>query len=166
MSFDGTDGGPIRSRAILDAARGQPCLLRIAPDCDGGGASGTTVACHIRDRFKGMGTKASDLSTVFGCSACHKYLDEGPGTDQTDAAVAWAVIHAMQETTAILVALGLVVVPRPDKPPAPKPAPPRKPKGQRAKIQGSSKILARKDGWPKGRKLAARPTESRRGPGP
>lgn len=92
---------PFRSRKVLDHARGQKCTLRFRV-CNHDPA--TTVSCHIRDRHKGMGTKASDSSICFGCSECHAYLDEGKALeDLGEAAVLRVVLRAMQETLEILI---------------------------------------------------------------
>ncbi|AVX04190.1 hypothetical protein MXMO3_01664 [Maritalea myrionectae] len=98
----------IHSKKYTDAARGQPCTLRIAGvTCAG---PETTVSCHVRDRFKGMGCKASDLSTVDGCFNCHKVFD-GQGDfvlSQED----WLfyALRGLQETQANRVARGLLFV--------------------------------------------------------
>lgn len=59
-----------RSRKLLDAANGKPCVL-----C---GHSGTTVACHIRSVALGSGTgcKAPDCLTAWLCQTCHDHVDD------------------------------------------------------------------------------------------
>lgn len=68
---------PQRCRALLDMAQGRPCLL-LAP-VHGADATDTTVACHGNGaRFgKGERRKADDHYSVWGCFACHTWLDQG-----------------------------------------------------------------------------------------
>lgn len=105
--------GPFRSKKVLAHAKGQPCTLRLDDYCDGGGVSGTTVACHIRDEHKGMGIKASDHSIVFGCAYCHRVLDEGKwiGDREWSGSIYWHIVRALQETWAILIADGIIGFP-------------------------------------------------------
>lgn len=121
----------IRSKKILNHAKGQQCTLRFDDCCNHN--SETVVAAHIRDRHKGMGTKASDFSIVFACSDCHRYLDEygdklGRLFPHED------VMRAFQETLEILIRDGIIVIPQ-DLPPRPKRTKPRKLKGQRAPLR-------------------------------
>lgn len=145
--------GPFRSQKVLRHARGQPCTLRISPQCDGGGASGTTVACHIRGGHKGAGIKESDHSIAFGCGACHRFLDEGFVRHHMSAEdLAPYEKRGLQETWAILIRDGIIVFPHDLKaPPLSKPTPTRKPPDQRAKIAGR--------GFPEGprQKMPSRP---------
>jgi hypothetical protein len=61
-----------RSRNLLDAANGQPCIK-----C---GAIGTTVAAHYQGKEssrlgKGFGIKPSDAATAELCQRCHAFFD-------------------------------------------------------------------------------------------
>lgn len=99
---------PIRSTKLRKHAKGQPCTLRFE-GCDGGGE--TTVLAHIRDRHKGMGVKASDLSACYSCYSCHSRLDsEFHKLDPAD--FYFHQLRALQETLEILVADGIIVVPQ------------------------------------------------------
>lgn len=121
----------VRSTKILRHAKGQPCTLRFPGICNGNPE--TTVACHIRDRHKGMGQKASDYSVVFGCSDCHRYLDEHVCADADELLEMTAhIVRGLQETWGVLIRDGIIVVPQD----ANKPSKPvqRKPKGQRKPI--------------------------------
>lgn len=71
---------PARNRALLDMARGQPCLLRIPGVCNSDPA--TTVACHSNQAKHGKAgaRKADDQWSVHGCSDCHRWLDSGMAT--------------------------------------------------------------------------------------
>lgn len=65
-----------RNRRLLDLAQGMPCLLRVPGVCNRDPA--TTVACHSNWREhggKGGARKADDHYSVFGCAACHHWLD-------------------------------------------------------------------------------------------
>lgn len=61
----------IRSKAITQAAKGEPCTV-----C--GKNDGTTVFCHLNESWagKGMGQKADDIAGFFACHRCHSYYDE------------------------------------------------------------------------------------------
>ena len=61
------------NRALLDLARGKPCLLRIVPCAH----PDTTVAAHSNwmAHGKGKGMKAHDFYTVWACARCHDALD-------------------------------------------------------------------------------------------
>lgn len=67
-----------RNRRLLDLAKGQPCLLRVPNTCQGG--TDTTVAAHSNLSIHGKAgaRKANDEYHVFGCMACHGWLDQGP----------------------------------------------------------------------------------------
>lgn len=62
---------------LRDSARGQACMFRIPMCCNNNPA--TTVFCHAPDESKGMGNKAHDFLGAFGCSECHRALDEHRG---------------------------------------------------------------------------------------
>lgn len=69
----------IKCKAILDAARGQPCLIEIAGTCNHD--QSTVVSCHLPPRgTSGMSIKGSDTWVAFGCSACHSALDSRSGS--------------------------------------------------------------------------------------
>jgi hypothetical protein len=129
--------GPIRSKKVLASAQGQPCTLRFLDVCNGDPA--TTIPAHVRDRFKGMGTKASDLSMVYACSDCHRYLDEGVGRWGASAhlkiEVLEAVVRGLQETLHSMVERDVIIAPQ-DRVALSKgrPTAPRKPKAERKKI--------------------------------
>jgi len=61
----------LRSKKILDSARGEPCQIRIPGVCNRN--LETTVACHLNG--SGIGTKHSDIFVAYGCSACHDEID-------------------------------------------------------------------------------------------
>jgi len=83
-SFEGGVTGPRpktepkRNPALLEMARGMQCLLRVPGVCVGGTES--TVACHsnLSVHGKAGARKADDCYTVWGCAACHRWLDQGP----------------------------------------------------------------------------------------
>ena len=69
-----------RDKSLLKLAQGEECLLKVPEICQGGVE--TILACHSNHGSdgKGMGQKASDAATVWGCAACHKWLDQGPAS--------------------------------------------------------------------------------------
>lgn len=66
-----------RDKSLLKLAHGEECLLKVPKICQGGHE--TIVACHSNfgSDGKGMAQKASDAATVWGCAACHQWLDQG-----------------------------------------------------------------------------------------
>lgn len=57
---------------LRQSARGQPCNFML-PGCLGGGE--TTVLCHCRVNYLGMGSKPPDFFAAFGCASCHEQID-------------------------------------------------------------------------------------------
>lgn len=109
----------VRSKAIMAAAEGAPCTLRIASFLNGGRCAGneTTVACHLPIWGKGTSTKVTDMAVAFGCSTCHAILD---GVDREalrvleekhSAAVLQRMLHALTETHALLIAADVIQIP-------------------------------------------------------
>src|SRR3569832_2336118 len=66
---------PIRSRKLLDSAKGQPCTLEFVGVCSHDAE--TTVSAHIHDETFGMAMQADDFATVHSCLNCHVYMDPG-----------------------------------------------------------------------------------------
>lgn len=66
---------PYRDRALLDMARGRPCLM---PGDVHAGLE-TTVAAHSNhlDHGKARGRKADDCYSVWACATCHSWYDQG-----------------------------------------------------------------------------------------
>lgn len=93
---------PIRSKAIRDAARGEPCTV-----C--GDNDGTTVFCHLNESWagKGIGQKADDLGGgFFGCSTCHYLYDstvDGKPNDHD-------IMRAMYRTIRRLWEMGIIEI--------------------------------------------------------
>ena len=71
------------NRAVLDLAKGQPCLLRTKL-CQGG--TDTTVACHAAGiaNGKGLSYKVSDHLTVWGCARCNFFTDAFSGATKEE----------------------------------------------------------------------------------
>lgn len=69
---------PYRDPALLDMARGRPCLLLVPGVCNA--RIDTTVAAHsnLAEHGKGGARKADDVFSVWACFACHTWLDQGP----------------------------------------------------------------------------------------
>jgi hypothetical protein len=68
---------PKRNRALLDMARGRPCLL-LFPWVDAHPVD-TVVACHSNLSIHGKAgaRKADDHFSAWGCADCHRMLDQG-----------------------------------------------------------------------------------------
>jgi len=127
----------IRSRAILDHAKGQPCQLGLACCC---GDNETTVFAHLNgaDFAKGMGIKAHDIAGFFACWRCHGAYDLHTH-GLTDAEIYRMVLRAVVNTWIILVTDEVIKVPQ-DKPKAAK-VKARKPRDQRAPIRNSGRPI-------------------------
>lgn len=96
------------SRKYTDAAKGQPCTLRIAGvQCAG---PETTVFCHVRDRFKGTSIKASDLSGADGCFNCHQVFDGQGSFVLSKEDWLFYALRGIQETQANRIARGFLLV--------------------------------------------------------
>jgi len=66
-----------RDSDLLKLAQGQPCVLQAIDNCLG--ESDTTVSAHSNQLVhgKGRGLKAEDCYTIWSCSRCHSWLDQG-----------------------------------------------------------------------------------------
>lgn len=124
---------PLRSRKYLDGSRGQPCTLEFVGVCNHNPE--TTVACHIHDETFGKGRKADDVSTVDGCSDCHRFLDEGWAGKISRTVLLAHVIRALQRTLRNRIDRGILVLPLdPERLSSERKVKPRKPPEQRVKI--------------------------------
>lgn len=63
----------MRSKAIRDSARNQPCTVEIVGVCNHDRT--TTVLAHLALDQPGIARKPDDLSACYACSACHDVLD-------------------------------------------------------------------------------------------
>ena len=101
---------PIRSRKLLDSARGQECTFHFPGICNHDRE--TTVSAHLTDDQFGMAQKADDFSTVFACSACHDFHDRRLylGTDIEPDIDAFR-LRAWQRTQRNRIDRGLIVIP-------------------------------------------------------
>ena len=92
-----------RNPALLEMARGRPCLLAVPGVCRGGTESTVSAHSNWAHHGKGMARKASDAYTVWACAACHiGWLDQGPAPKATkmatfmrahaDQVLAWRLI--------------------------------------------------------------------------
>lgn len=126
----------LSSSKYLAGSRGQECSMRIPGHCIGG--TETTIPAHIRDRWKGGGNKASDISVANACFGCHAAFDTGALTKEEWLTYA---LRGLQETLEQRIEAGLLIFPH-DAPKPPK-AITRKPASQRAKIASGP------TNWPK-----------------
>lgn len=78
----------VRSKKARNSARGEDCTMG-SPWCNHDPQ--TTVLCHSNEskHGKGKGIKASDVYTFYGCSGCHKWYDEGPGSKENKQEFFW-----------------------------------------------------------------------------
>ena len=139
----------IRSRAVLDSAKGAPCALRLPGICNSNPE--TTVWAHLNSFGKGMGMKTHDILGFPACSSCHAAYDTGKDRSK----YVGDALRALCETLVGLVLSGVVSVPRDRETPAhARPAKPRKDRSDR------TKITSRND-WPKGQKIPSKPMRAK-----
>lgn len=140
---------PIRSQKLRRAAAGQHCTMNLPGICTDDPE--TVVLAHIHDESFGRGQKADDTSGAHMCHACHTAYDLHR-TGLEDGDLYRMLLRAMQRTIRRLVVdLKVIIVPLdPEHLSSSKPTPKRKPPEQRTKIP------ARVDAWPTGRKLVSR----------
>jgi hypothetical protein len=127
----------IRTRKVLDSARGQPCSGRFPTICNDNPE--TTVWAHLNGHAfgKGMGIKAHDILGLHLCSSCHAYLDVGHGTRPilSNEQLLQCVLEGVTGTWVRLIQAGIVIVPLdPERLSSERPVPPRKPKAERRPV--------------------------------
>lgn len=85
-----------RNPHLLAMARGQRCLLRIPGVCMENVE--TTVACHsnLGTHGKAGARKADDQYSVWGCMACHRWLDQDKRPSYEEKTTAFLRAHARQ----------------------------------------------------------------------
>ncbi|UWQ30212.1 nuclease domain-containing protein [Leisingera sp. M523] len=109
----------VRSGAIMEAAKGSPCTLRIASFIPGRSCTSreTSVGCHLPIWGKGVSTKVTDMAVAFGCSNCHAIID---GVDREalryleekfGAAMTTRMLHGLTETHSLLISKGVIEIP-------------------------------------------------------
>ena len=97
---------PIRSKAITQAAKDEPCTV-----C--GRNDGTTVFCHLNESWagQGMGQKADDIAGFFGCHSCHTRYDAPPPIGYVGDVVGPELVkRAMYRTWVRLVERGIITI--------------------------------------------------------
>lgn len=114
----------IRSEALTKSAKGQECTLRLPGVCNHDPS--TVVLCHLpgskRTGSKGTGQKGHDTHAVYGCRACHDYIDgrqrrgdilrvgRYDAAPLADAIILDAMLRALDETHYRMVEAGLITV--------------------------------------------------------
>ena len=93
----------IRSKAIRQSARGQPCTVR-APECTGGDETTVWAHSNLSEHGKGMSLKAHDIFGCYACMSCHAWLD---GRRPEWRALFWS---AFSRSLLILIENGTVVI--------------------------------------------------------
>jgi hypothetical protein len=85
-----------RNRALLDLARGMPCLLQVDRVCNGD--RDTTVAAHsnLLRHGKGGARKADDEYSVWACARCHGWLDSSYSAGYDEKVAAFEFAHVRQ----------------------------------------------------------------------
>lgn len=141
----------IRSRAVLDSARGAPCALRLPGICNNDPA--TTVWAHLNGFGKGMGMKTHDILGFPACSSCHAAYDTGKDRSK----YVGDALRALCETLVALVLSGVVSVPRDKETPAHE----RPVKQRKARVDRQPVTKRADPQWPKGRPMQSRPMRAK-----
>lgn len=134
----------LRSERYLAGSRGAPCSLRIPGVCRD--ERETTVPAHIRDKHKGGGNKASDLSVADACEACHMVFDRQRrlpnGLLLSNEEWTFYALRGLQDTLERRRELKLLTVvgAEDERPSKAKPVPVRKPKAERRSIPSGKKL--------------------------
>lgn len=114
----GTSGAAVEKtaryvdKALTDMAQDRPCLLLVPGICNH--RTDTTVACHSNwsaHGGKGGHRKADDTYTVWGCAACHYWLDFGKAPARVKES-AFMAAHARQVLAWRLIAMDSAEPPR------------------------------------------------------
>jgi len=98
----------MRSNAIRKSARGETCTFQIVGVCNHNPE--TTVLCHLPDESHGMGLKADDIASAYGCSACHDAIDGRASNPWAQGEREWYMRRAMTRTLRRLIEKGVVKV--------------------------------------------------------
>lgn len=139
---------PIRSEKYRRGAKGAPCRFR-GPTCNCDPSTSQFAHANGAAFGKGAGIKAHDIAGIDACSDCHHYIDVGHGTNPliSDAEFWKLIARGIVETMVDRIRRNIVIIPLdPERLSSERPAPMRKPKDQRAPINGRSE-------WPRGRKI-------------
>lgn len=146
---------PIRSRKLLDSAKGAPCTMEVPGVCCHDPS--TTVSAHVHDETFGAGIKADDCSTIHACLRCHNWLDRSEWLGKMGVeGVLRIIIRAIQRTIRYRVLHGFIQIDLDNpKPFHSRPTKPRKPKEKRTKVSAGRKLEGRSE-WPAGRKMPSR----------
>lgn len=119
----------LHSQRYLAGSRDEDCKLRIPGVCD----NRNVVPCHARDRHTGGAQKASDLSVIDGCGACHDVFDRRAklpnGQHLSEADWLFYALRGLQDTLEARRAKGLLFVPED----VPKPFAARKKPGKKGR---------------------------------
>jgi ferredoxin len=96
-----------RSKRLLNAAKGQSCMVQIPNVCNGN--NDTVVAAHSNQLLhgKGMGIKAHDCFIAWACSSCHYEIDQGKMSKE-DKYFYWQ--QGFERTILAMLQLGIIVV--------------------------------------------------------
>lgn len=143
----------IRSRKLLDTAKGAECAARFPGICCGDPE--TVVWCHLNGHAygKSLGNKAHDILGFHGCRTCHAYTDIGHHTNPilSDAEYWEGILRAVCTTYVRVVELGVVTVPQgPVTPLLSRPVKPRRAKPERTAIVSAPfQKPTTKRSWPK-----------------
>lgn len=88
---------PYNSKKWRSAARGEPCTMN-SQYCNYNNE--TVVMCHLNEQYagKGIGQKADDIASFYGCSGCHTAYDGGKiGADDVLRAVIKTIFRRREQ---------------------------------------------------------------------
>ncbi len=147
-------------------------LAQFAPHCMACGKvnEGDVVPAH-RNEGKSMGSKNPDFMWAALCSLkCHYELDQGNKWSRDEKRAFWMAAYWRTQmwlwTSGLLtIAVSVASTLPPPRSRPKKPIAKRKTAWPSRKLESAGAIPARKDPWPKGRKLQSRPLKEEQGHG-
>lgn len=109
----------VRSMAIMESARDEPCAARVSSLYPGHACShrSTTVGAHLPVFGKGVNTKVTDTAVCFACFNCHDIIDGRDRmrsefiADRAPTAYMERLLNGLVETHLRMIDMGIIVVP-------------------------------------------------------
>ena len=98
----------MKSKALRDSARDEPCTVQIAGVCNWQWE--TTVLAHLPDESSGMGKKPDDISSCYACSSCHDAIDGRVRSAELESDREWYLRRAMVRTWRRFVEKDLITI--------------------------------------------------------
>lgn len=99
---------PVRSRKIMESAKGEVCQLRLSGICNSD--TSTTVFAHAPSQFKAMSLKGNDFWGMYACSNCHDVIDGRVASTCTNKYLELSCYSAIEMTIFKLIKKGIITI--------------------------------------------------------